>query len=106
MEHSGTTGVAPQEDATQAAQPSADGAPQATPPQRPSRGSPGSQLARTLLDRETLEEDEAYAAAGISPGTVPAAIARGEAPGTTTAPGNPPAAAQAGADHIAPAPSR
>jgi hypothetical protein len=26
-------------------------------------------LARTLLDRETLEEDEAYAAAGISPGT-------------------------------------
>jgi cell division protease FtsH len=50
-------------------------------------------LARTLLDRETLEEDEAYAAAGMSPGT-------------TTAPGNPPAAAQAGADHIAPAPSR
>jgi cell division protease FtsH len=35
-------------------------------------------LARTLLDRETLEEDEAYAAAGISPG----------------------------ADHLAPAPSR
>ena len=63
-------------------------------------------LARTLLDRETLEEDEAYAAAGISPGTVPAAIARGEAPGTTTAPGNPLAAAQAGADHTAPAPSR
>ena len=28
-------------------------------------------LARTLLDRETLEEDEAYAAAGISPGTAP-----------------------------------
>ena len=37
-------------------------------------------LARTLLDRETLEEDEAYAAAGISPGRPPAAIARGEAP--------------------------
>ena len=31
--------------------------------------------------------------------------ARGEAPGTTTAPGNPPAAAQTDADHIAPAPS-
>ena len=55
---------------------------------------------------ETLEEDEAYAAAGISPGTAPAAIARGQAPGTTTAPGQPPAAAQASADHIAPAPSR
>jgi cell division protease FtsH len=63
-------------------------------------------LARTLLDRETLGEDEAYAAAGISPGAAPAVIARGEAPGTTTAPGVPPAAAQAGADHIAPAPSR
>ena len=63
-------------------------------------------LARTLLDRETLQEDEAYTAAGISPGTAPAAITRGEAPGTTTAPGNPPADAQADADHIAPAPSR
>ena len=63
-------------------------------------------LARTLLDRETLEEDEAYAAAGISPGAAPAVIARGEAPGITTASGVPPAAAQAGADHIAPAPSR
>ncbi len=63
-------------------------------------------LARTLLDRETLEEDEAYAAAGISPGTAPAVIARGEAPGTTTGPGAPPTAAQAGADHIAPAPRR
>jgi cell division protease FtsH len=63
-------------------------------------------LARALLDRETPEEDEAYAAAGISPGRPPAAIARGEAPGATTAPGNPLAAAQAGADHIASAPSR
>ena len=63
-------------------------------------------LAHTLLDRETLEEDEAYTAAGISPGTHQAAIARGEAPGTTTVPGNPPAAAQAGADHTAPVPSR
>jgi cell division protease FtsH len=32
-------------------------------------------LARTLLDRETLDEDEAYAAAGLTPGTVPVAIA-------------------------------
>jgi cell division protease FtsH len=32
-------------------------------------------LAHTLLERETLEESEAYAAAGISPGTAPAALA-------------------------------
>ena len=37
-------------------------------------------LARTLLERETLEEDEAYAAAGLTPGAAPA-----------------------GADHVAPA---
>jgi cell division protease FtsH len=36
-------------------------------------------LARTLLDRETLEEDEAYAAAGLSPDTAPAAIAHAKA---------------------------
>ena len=36
-------------------------------------------LARTLLDRESLEEDEAYAATGISPGTAPAAIAPAKA---------------------------
>ena len=35
------------------------------------------QLAHALLDRETLDEDEAYAAAGIRPGAAPAAIARG-----------------------------
>ena len=29
-------------------------------------------LARTLLERETLEEDEAYAAAGLTPGAAPA----------------------------------
>jgi cell division protease FtsH len=63
-------------------------------------------LAHTLLDRETLEEDEAYAAAGISPGTAPAAIARGEAPGTTPAPGTPPSAARADADHVTPSTSR
>ncbi len=47
-------------------------------------------LARTLLDRETLDEDDAYAAAGIRRETAPAAIARGEAPGATPAPGLPP----------------
>ena len=34
-------------------------------------------LAHTLLKRETLDEDEAYAAAGISRDTAPAAVARG-----------------------------
>jgi len=63
-------------------------------------------LAHTLLDRETLEEDEAYTAAGISPGTAPAVIARGKASGTTPAPGAPPAAARAGADHVTPSTSR
>jgi cell division protease FtsH len=32
-------------------------------------------LAHALLAKETLEEDEAYAAAGLSPGDVPAARA-------------------------------
>ena len=63
-------------------------------------------LAHTLLDRETLEEEEAYAAAGISSGTAPAAIARGEAPGTTPAAGTPPTAARVGPDHITPTASR
>jgi hypothetical protein len=43
-------------------------------------------LAHTLLDRETLEEDETYAAAGIQP-AVPAAIARGEAAGMAVSDG-------------------
>ena len=47
-------------------------------------------LARTLLDRETLDEDDAYRAAGISRDTAPAAVARGEAPGSEPAPGLPP----------------
>ena len=63
-------------------------------------------LAHTLLDHETLEEEEAYAAVGISPGIAPAAIARGEAPGTTPAPGTPPSAARVGPDHITPSASR
>jgi cell division protease FtsH len=63
-------------------------------------------LAHTLLDRETLEEEEAYAAVGISPGTSPAVIPHGGAPGTTPAPGAPPAAARVGPDHITPTASR
>jgi cell division protease FtsH len=63
-------------------------------------------LAHTLLDRETLEEEEAYAAVGISPGTAPAAIARGEAPGATPAPGTPLSAARVDPGHITPTASR
>ncbi|MFC0435771.1 hypothetical protein [Kutzneria buriramensis] len=55
-------------------------------------------LARTLLDRETLNEDEAYAAAGITRENAPAARARGEAPGTSRAPGMPPVAAAVPSD--------
>jgi cell division protease FtsH len=46
-------------------------------------------LAETLLARETLDEDDAYAAAGIRRDTAPAAVARGEVPGTTPEPGLP-----------------
>jgi cell division protease FtsH len=46
-------------------------------------------LAHTLLERETLDEDDAYTAAGISRETAPGAVARGEAPGTTPVPGLP-----------------
>jgi cell division protease FtsH len=52
-------------------------------------------LAHTLLERETLDEDDAYAAAGMSRGESPAARARGETPGTDPAAGPPPAAADA-----------
>ncbi len=44
-------------------------------------------LARTFLDRETLDEDEACAAAGIRPGAAPAAIAHGEAAGVAVSAG-------------------
>jgi cell division protease FtsH len=46
-------------------------------------------LAHTLLDRETLDEDDASAAAGVPRETAPAAQARGEVPGTSSAPGLP-----------------
>jgi cell division protease FtsH len=51
-------------------------------------------LAHNLLEHETLDEDEAYAAAGVDRETAPAAIARGEVPVTAPAPGGPPAAAR------------
>jgi cell division protease FtsH len=47
-------------------------------------------LAHTLFERETLDEDEAYMAAGVARDTAPAAVARGEAPGAGRAPGMPP----------------
>jgi cell division protease FtsH len=47
-------------------------------------------LARRLLEAETLDEDAAYAAAGIRRETAPGAVARGEVPGALPAPGLPP----------------
>ncbi len=47
-------------------------------------------LATTLLHRETLDEDDAYAAAGIRRERAPGAVARGEVPGAERAPGMPP----------------
>ncbi|MCM4082085.1 ATP-dependent zinc metalloprotease FtsH [Paractinoplanes hotanensis] len=46
-------------------------------------------LAHRLLQTETLDEADAYAAAGINPAEAPGAVARGEAPGSTPAPGIP-----------------
>jgi cell division protease FtsH len=53
-------------------------------------------LAHTLLERETLDEDEAYQAAGITRETAPAAVARGEVPHTQPAPGLPVSAPRRG----------
>ena len=47
-------------------------------------------LAHALLETETLDEDEAYAAAGIDRRAGPGALARGEVPGVPPAPGIPP----------------
>jgi len=44
-------------------------------------------LAHTLMDRETLDEDEAYAAAGARRDTAPAAVARVEAGESPRKPG-------------------
>ena len=50
-------------------------------------------LAHALLEGETLDEDDAYAAAGIdrstAPAAVDAAVARGEAASTMPAPDSP-----------------
>jgi cell division protease FtsH len=48
-------------------------------------------LAQRLLEAETLDEDDAYAAAGIARESAPGALARGEVPGKPPAPGIPPA---------------
>ena len=52
-------------------------------------------LAHTLFERETLDEEEAYAAAGVTRESAPAAVARGEVPGAGRAPGLPPEGAAA-----------
>jgi cell division protease FtsH len=54
------------------------------------------QLARALLDKETLDEDEAYAAAGVPRNSAPGALARGDVPGVPPRPGMPPLPAPAG----------
>jgi cell division protease FtsH len=54
-------------------------------------------LAHTLLQRETLDEDQAYEAAGIRRETAPAAVARGETPDAEPAPGLPVPAPRQGA---------
>jgi cell division protease FtsH len=46
-------------------------------------------LAHRLLETETLDEDEAYAAAGLSRDSAPAAVARGDVPGHPAEPGVP-----------------
>ncbi|MBU2668377.1 ATP-dependent zinc metalloprotease FtsH [Actinoplanes bogorensis] len=63
-------------------------------------------LAHRLLETETLDEADAYAAAGIDPSEAPGAVARGEAPGSQPAPGLPhPAAATVDSAPAASAPA-
>ena len=47
-------------------------------------------LAHRPAERATLDEDEAYAAAGVTRATAPAAVARGETPDGDRVPGLPP----------------
>jgi cell division protease FtsH len=49
-----------------------------------------SRLAHRLLEAETLDEEDAYAAAGITREEAPGAVARGEVPGGRPVPGMPP----------------
>jgi cell division protease FtsH len=51
-------------------------------------------LSSRLLQVETLDEDDAYAAAGVDPAQAPGAVARGDAPGTVAEPGVPPESKQ------------
>jgi cell division protease FtsH len=55
-------------------------------------------LAHTLLRTETLNEDDAYAAAGVDREQAPGALARGEVPGVPPAPGMPPDEPASGAE--------
>jgi len=57
-------------------------------------------LAHALLDRETLDEDEAYAAAGVQRETAPGALARGDVPGVPPEPGIPPEPGETGGDGL------
>jgi cell division protease FtsH len=57
-------------------------------------------LARALLEKETLDEDEAYAAAGVRRDSAPGALARGDVPGVPPEPGVPPQQADAGRDGL------
>jgi cell division protease FtsH len=47
-------------------------------------------LAATLFAKETLDEDEAYAAAGVPRETAPGAVSRGDVAGIPAEPGIPP----------------
>jgi cell division protease FtsH len=57
-------------------------------------------LAHKLLQTETLDEDDAYAAAGIDRDTAPGAVARGDAAGTSRAPGVPAPTATGSSDPL------
>jgi cell division protease FtsH len=53
-------------------------------------------LAHALVEKETLDEDEAYAAAGVPRASAPGALARGDVPGVPREPGMPRQAAPTG----------
>jgi cell division protease FtsH len=63
------------------------------------------ELLRRLIESETLDEDDAYAAAGIARESAPGAVARGEVPGIAPAPGLPPEPAQETVPDDQPAPA-
>ncbi|HVN13360.1 MAG TPA: ATP-dependent zinc metalloprotease FtsH [Kineosporiaceae bacterium] len=57
-------------------------------------------LAHALLRKETLNEDEAYAAAGVQREDAPGALARGDVPGVPPEPGIPPQPTHAGSSDL------